>query len=80
MVIYLDEDEAEAIVGAVSPEAREIPSKRTWVKVERVAEGVRLQIRAKDVTALRAALNSFLRFIDSALSSIRVADRASFSS
>lgn len=72
ILIYLDPSEARAILESISVEARDIPSRRTRVDVEETSEGIRLIIRAKDLTALRAALNSFLRFIDSCLASIRI--------
>lgn len=72
ILIYLDPSETRAILEPILVEARDIPSRRTRVNVEETREGIRLVIEAKDLTALRAALNSFLRFIDSCLASIRV--------
>jgi KEOPS complex subunit Pcc1 len=52
----------EAVWGALFPEAgREIP--RTRVKLSSTAEGVILDVDASDLGALRAALNSYLRWI-----------------
>lgn len=53
---------APTIFGAISPEAgREIP--RTKTKVWLDEEDMVLEIEAKDLSALRAALNSYLRWI-----------------
>lgn len=53
---------ATAVMGALAPEAgREIP--RTRVKLARVDGGLLLDVEATDLGALRAALNSYLRWI-----------------
>jgi tRNA threonylcarbamoyladenosine modification (KEOPS) complex Pcc1 subunit len=57
---------------SISIEARDIPSRRTRVQVLAVNEGLKLIIHADDMVSLRAALNSFLRFIDSSLRSIKI--------
>lgn len=64
--------ERDIIHKSISIEAREIPSKRTRVQILAVNEGLKLAIHAEDIVSLRAALNSFLRFIDSSLRSIRI--------
>ncbi len=75
ITLYMDGEEAEVIVRSVSPEALDVPSRRVKVYLERVPEGVMLRVESRDLTALRAALNSFLRFIDASLSSVRVISR-----
>jgi len=60
--ITLSTENADAIYGAISPEAgREIP--RTKVSAARYDNQVALHIEATDMAALRAALNSYLRWI-----------------
>jgi len=55
-------DRSGIIFGAISPEAgREIP--RTKVAAVLADDQVELRIEAKDLSALRAALNSYLRWI-----------------
>jgi KEOPS complex subunit Pcc1 len=55
-------ERAGTIYGAISPEAgREIP--RTKVAASLADDQVRLRIEATDLSALRAALNSYLRWI-----------------
>jgi KEOPS complex subunit Pcc1 len=53
---------SKALMGALSPEAgREIP--RTLVHLTHASEGITLTVDAVDASALRAALNSYLRWI-----------------
>ena len=53
---------AQTVFGAISPEAgREIP--RTKVHADLDGERRVLRIEARDLPALRAALNSYLRWI-----------------
>jgi len=54
--------QSDVVLGAVSPEVgREIP--RTRVKISSESGQVVLDIEASDLAALRAALNSYLRWI-----------------
>ncbi|WP_026068909.1 KEOPS complex subunit Pcc1 [Methanomassiliicoccus luminyensis] len=53
---------AQAVWGALCPEVgREIP--RTRVRMDRDDGGIVLRVEASDLGALRAALNSYLRWI-----------------
>lgn len=55
------------LLGALQPEAERPSSARSSVSME--AEGRRLAMRvtASDIAALRAALNSYLRWVDAVL-------------
>ncbi len=54
---------APAVMGALFPEVgREIP--RSRVKLTRDGEDIVLDVEASDLGALRAALNSYLRWIE----------------
>ena len=54
---------APAVMGALSPEVgREIP--RSQVRLTRDGEDIILDVEATDLGALRAALNSYLRWIE----------------
>ncbi|MCF8885328.1 MAG: KEOPS complex subunit Pcc1 [Nitrososphaerota archaeon] len=64
--------ERELILKSIILETRDIPSKRTHVSLQSRGEELVLSIEAQDLVALRAALNSFLRFIDSVYRSIKV--------
>ena len=55
--------EADIVAKALSPEAgRDVP--RTSVEVRSGPHGATLTIEADDVAAMRAALNSYLRWAD----------------
>lgn len=56
---------------ALLPEVRSIPSRRVSVEVGFEDGKLILRAYAMDPVALRAALNSFIRFIDTCLQSIR---------
>ncbi|HVO77967.1 MAG TPA: KEOPS complex subunit Pcc1 [Methanomassiliicoccales archaeon] len=61
-VLRLATPDAATVYGALSPEAgREIP--RTKVRASMEAGKMVLRIDATDLSALRAALNSYLRWI-----------------
>lgn len=72
VTIIIPPEERDILFKSISIEAREIPSKRTKVEILTVDEGLKIMIYAEDIVSLRAALNSFLRFVDSSLRSIRV--------
>ncbi|MEM0329133.1 MAG: KEOPS complex subunit Pcc1 [Nitrososphaerota archaeon] len=74
VIFHLDELEADTIYRAVLPEARDIPSRRASVEIGLKAGALILRICAADPVALRAALNSFMRFIDACLQSLRSLD------
>ena len=70
--LHLGEEEARILYRAILPEVKDVPSRRTFVNLELTEDGILLSISAADPVALRAASNSFLRFLDSALRSIRL--------
>lgn len=67
VVIRLDVDRAEILYRAILPEIRDIPSRRVSADLRMEGGKLILSISAVDLVALRAALNSFLRFISSTL-------------
>jgi tRNA threonylcarbamoyladenosine modification (KEOPS) complex Pcc1 subunit len=60
---FRDLREARAVQQALMPEEALPASARCEVKVERRKNVLCLQVKAKDTAALRAALNSFIRWI-----------------
>lgn len=62
----LDPARADALARALSPETdrSEVPKTRASVRVE--PGGLRVAIEADDLSAMRAALNSWLRWVDAA--------------
>ena len=70
MIFHLPRDYARILYSSIAPEIEDIPSRRTSVSMTLVGDDLSLRIRASDLVALRAALNSFLRFIDSILEAL----------
>lgn len=60
---YPSEREAEATYRAICPETKAILRYRTKVNVSRNGEYVMLTFEARDTTALRASINSYLSWI-----------------
>lgn len=52
----------EPILKALKPETLSLPSRRVAVRIYRIADKIVLEFKARDLTALRAALNSYLRW------------------
>ena len=72
--IRIEGDEAAILRRALAPEAgREIP--KTSVRVTGRGKSLTLTIDAEDTGALRAAVNSYLRWADVAAGAARVAKR-----
>ena len=72
ILFRIPEHKAYIIYKAIAPEAETLPSKRTSVNLEVSEEGLILRICAKDLVALRAAMNSFLRFINTTLDALNL--------
>ncbi|HID05112.1 MAG TPA: hypothetical protein EYH45_04850 [Candidatus Caldiarchaeum subterraneum] len=51
------------IYTAVKPEVEDVKSRRTHVTLEKKGQVLTLGIRASDITAARAAVNSFIRLL-----------------
>jgi len=60
---FPSEDRSRIVFGALEPEARTAPSHRSKVLVERRGRSLVLTLEARDTSALRAAVNSHLRFV-----------------
>jgi len=61
---------ARIIYQAIAPEAETLPSRRASVSLQADEETLVLRIDARDLVALRAAVNSFLRFVNSILETL----------
>lgn len=57
------EKQVESIFNALKPESRKSPSTRSQVEILKRKKDILLIIKAKDTVALRAALNTHLRFL-----------------
>jgi|Deesub1362B_J571_1020462.scaffolds.fasta_scaffold16696_3 tRNA threonylcarbamoyladenosine modification (KEOPS) complex Pcc1 subunit len=65
-IIYVDfpvEENARIIFEALKPESCSQPTARSKVELSLKNDIIVLQIKAKDTTALRAAINAYLRWI-----------------
>jgi len=75
LVVTLDfasEAHARAVQASLAPEVTE-PIQRSWTAVTLQGRRVSIDIRAEDISSLRASLNSNLRLADEAA---RIAQRA----
>jgi tRNA threonylcarbamoyladenosine modification (KEOPS) complex Pcc1 subunit len=61
---FPSERRLEIVFDALQPETRTPPSFRSRVKVEGMGTVLTLSFEASDISALRAALNSYLRWIN----------------
>lgn len=61
--IELTEEATEVVLKALVPETEVSTSDRSKVSIHSSQGGVRLLVEADDTVALRAALNSYLRWI-----------------
>lgn len=55
--------EAEVILKSLEPEITSAPSQRSSMNLKLVNNILKMEIDAADVTSLRAAINSYLRWI-----------------
>lgn len=62
-VSYGDETSAASVLGAVRPEQASVPSRRTRVRMSRKGQEIDLSIESEDATSMRAAINSYLRWM-----------------
>ena len=58
-----DEEMCEVVYKALLPETMSKVTERSKASVRRLGAKIFLTIHAKDTTALRAAMNSYLRFL-----------------
>lgn len=55
--------EAAAVLSALLPEVKDSKTRRSETKVETKGKVLILKVSAKDTTALRAVINSYLRWV-----------------
>ncbi len=65
------------LLEALAPEAKSSVSLRTKAVLEREGDFAVLKVEANDTTALRAALNAYLRWIGSTMNVLEVVERVS---
>lgn len=70
------EKQLATLVNALAPEAEQSVNLRARAVLEREGDFVVLKVEARDTVALRAALNAYLRWIDSILKVLEVVNHA----
>lgn len=60
---FKDGKSVASVLGAIQPEQAGIPSGRAQVQVTSKCKKIVLEIRSRDVTSMRAAVNSYLRWL-----------------
>jgi len=78
-IIYLDfptENYAKVIFEALKPETKTSPTPRANVWLRREARKLVLSFKARDAAALRASVNSILRFTNSLMQILDVVEEA----
>lgn len=66
------------VLQALRPETRDSPTLRSKVKLEGKGKSLTLLFEAEDTTALRASVNSYLRWISSTKAILETIDTFSF--
>ena len=68
--LAVPDDAVEAILGALAPEAESPSSERSDAELERIPGGLIIRAYASDTSAMRAALNSYLRWVQGILETV----------
>jgi tRNA threonylcarbamoyladenosine modification (KEOPS) complex Pcc1 subunit len=67
----------EMVIKALGPETEKLATKRSRSVLERENAFLALRVEASDTVALRAALNSYLRWINSVANVLKTLEKAS---
>ena len=70
------EEQAKILYAALAPETESIPSDRASTTVSVSGYSLIVEINANDLTALRAALNSFVAWISACMRTINSIDES----
>ncbi|MFC4248785.1 KEOPS complex subunit Pcc1 [Natribaculum luteum] len=73
--VYDDESRARVVAESVAREIGEIDDDRSQTTIDRNGDTIVLEIDARDVTALRAALNTWFSLLDVAERTATLGDR-----
>jgi tRNA threonylcarbamoyladenosine modification (KEOPS) complex Pcc1 subunit len=65
--VKLPEEVVEAVLDALRPEAESPSSERSSTDVRGLVDGIVISTEASDTTAMRAAVNSYLRWVQGIL-------------
>lgn len=64
---FSSENQSQAVIQALKPETETSSTNRSTVRMSHEGRGLVLDFRATDTSALRAAINSYLRLIGVAI-------------
>jgi KEOPS complex subunit Pcc1 len=73
---FAQEKQLTSLLEALKPETQAAQTRRAKVKLEKDGSALVLQVEAEDTVALRATLNAYLRWINSAVSVIDMVEHA----
>ncbi len=73
---FSSEQQLTALIDALAPEIHKQISTRSKVDIVQDGQLLVLNVEAQDTVALRAALNSYLRWINSTISVLQIIDKA----
>ena len=68
--VMVPEEVVEAVLDALGPEVESPSSERSSTDVRRGVDGIVISTEASDTTAMRAAVNSYLRWVQGILDMI----------
>ena len=60
---FSSKDHAKTVLQALEPETKTMPTTRSQVEIEGDGKSLTIHFEAKDTSALRASINSYLRWI-----------------
>ena len=75
--LRFSEERLTVLINALKPEANRPGTKRSKVILTRDSQSLILTVEASDTVALRAALNAYLRWINSTISVLDAIERSS---
>ncbi len=72
---FEDEKHIDTLFAALTPEAKAPPTHRATVKMQKDGYCLTLAVEAEDTVALRATLNAYLRWVNSALNVLEIVSK-----
>jgi len=73
---FAQEKQLTSLLEALKPETQAAQTRRAKVTLKKDGSALVLQVEAEDTVALRATLNAYLRWINSAVSVIDMVERS----
>jgi len=69
---FASEKQLASLLCALTPEAEAPSTRRANIRIEKNGEFLTIEVEAKDTVALRATINTYLRWINSTMNVIEV--------